>query len=128
MYPFYLEIELRKPVIDYFKNKGYKIRREIKIGYCKADIIAYKNDHVIAVELKLQQWKKAIIQSKNYQLGTDFVYIAVPLMKSYNILRKAKHLLEKEGIGLLTINEKTCEVKEIIKPKKSQKKLGTIKK
>jgi len=124
MYPFYLELELFKPVCDYFKKEGYKVKSEIKIGFCKADIVAFKGDEVTAVELKLRDWKKAIVQAKNYQLGSDYVYIAVPLLKSYNILRKAEYIFKKEGIGLLTVNEKTSKVSKIINSRISEKKIG----
>jgi hypothetical protein len=126
MHPFYLELELIKPVEDFFKAKDYQIFREIKIGYCRADIVAINDKHTIAVELKLSDWKKALVQSKNYQLGADYVYIALPLMKSYNILRKAKENFENEGIGLLVVNEKTSKVKKIISPKKSKRKFCSI--
>ncbi|KYK28079.1 hypothetical protein AYK20_01580 [Thermoplasmatales archaeon SG8-52-1] len=126
MYPFYLELELIKPVSDYFKKNGYKVRYEIKIGFCRADIVAFKGERTIAVELKISDWKKAIIQAKNYQLGCDYVYLAVPLLRSYNILRKADFLLKKEGIGLLVINEKTCVVSKIVNAKRSNKQLGKI--
>ena len=126
MYPFYLELELIKPVSDYFKKHGYKVRYEVKIGFCRADIVAFKGEKVIAVELKISDWKKAIIQAKNYQLGCDYVYLAVPLLRVYNILRKAEVLLKKDGIGLLVINEKTCEVSKIINAKRSNKQLGKI--
>lgn len=126
MYPFYLELELTKPVADFFSNQGYIVKREIKIGFHKADIVAFKKENVVAVELKLRDWKKAIIQAKNYQLGADYVYIAVPLMKSYNVLRKAKHKLETDGIGLLVVNEKTSKVGKLIDAGKSERKMGTI--
>ena len=121
MDPFYLEMELEKPICDYLKNQGFIIRKEIKIGYCRADVIGFKDDVVVSVELKLQNWKKAIIQAKNYQLASDFVYIAFPLLKTFNILRKAEDVLKKEGIGLLSVNENNCEVRCIIQAKKSNK-------
>lgn len=124
MYPFYLELELVKPVSDYFKKQGYKIRYEIKIGFCRADIVAFKGEEITCVELKLRDWKKAIIQAKNYQLGCDYVFLAIPLWRVYNVLRKAEHYLKKDGIGLLVINEKTCEVKKIINAKRSLKQMG----
>jgi len=127
MYPFYLELELVKPVSDYFIEHGYTIKYEIRIGFCRADLVAFKKDKVVAVELKLSDWKKAIVQTKNYQLGADYVYLAVPLMKSYNIIRKSEHILIKNGIGLLSVNEKNCEVTKIIKAKKSKKKIASIK-
>jgi hypothetical protein len=126
MYPFYLELELIKPVSDYLKKNGYKVRYEIKIGFCRADVVAFKDEKTIAIELKIRDWKKAIIQAKNYQLGCDYVYLAVPLLRSYNILRKAEFNLKKEGIGLLVINEKTCEVRKIISAKRSNKQMGKV--
>ena len=126
MYPFYLELELVKPVVDYFKKQGYVVKREVRIGFCRADIVAFKNKTVNAVELKLNGWKKAIVQAKNYQLGTNYVYLAFPLMKSYNVLRKAEVILKKEGIGLLTVNEETCEVCKIIDAMQSRRTMGTI--
>ena len=125
MYPFYLELELVKPVSDYFKKQGYIVIYEVRIGFCRADILAFKNDETTAVELKLRDWKKAIIQAKNYQLGSDYVYLAIPLWRVYNILRKAEYYLKKEGIGLLIINEKTCDVRKIINAKHSKKQMGT---
>ena len=126
MYPFYLELELIKPVSDYFKKQGYKVKHEIKIGYHRADLIAFNEDEVVAVELKLSDWKKAIIQAKNYQLGAMFVYIAVPLFKSYNVLRKAEYKLRKDGLGLLIVEETNCEVKKIIDAKPSSKRICNI--
>ena len=126
MYPFYLELELIKPVSDYLKKQGYLVKHEIRIGYCRADLVGFQKEKVVAVELKLADWKRAIIQVKNYQLGADYVYIAVPLLKSYNILRKAKHILKKEGIGLLIVKENNCEVKKIIDAKPSKKKICSI--
>ena len=126
MYPFYLELELVKPVVDYFKNQGYVEKREVRIGFCRADIIAFKDNTVTAMELKLNDWKKAIVQAKNYQLGTNYVYLAFPLMKSNNVLRKAEAILKKEGIGLLSVNEETCEVCKIIDAMQSRRTMGTI--
>jgi hypothetical protein len=126
MYQFYQEQELFKPVYDYFKSQGYTINYEIRIGFCRADIVAFKKEEAIGVELKINNWKKAIIQAKNYQLGCDYTYIAFPLNRVFNILRRAEHILKKEGIGLLVIKEKSCEVCKIIEAEKSNKKICSI--
>lgn len=126
MYPFYLEIELVNPVTNFLKNKGYHVKKEVRIGFCRADIVGIKKNVVVAVELKLTDCKKAIIQAKNYQLGSDYVYIAFPLKNIYNVIRKNELKLKNEGIGLLAINEKTNKVKVIIESKKSKKMMGRI--
>jgi hypothetical protein len=124
--PFYYELELIHPVETYLKKQGYRVKHEIKIGYCRADLIGIKNDTIIAIELKLREWKKAIIQAKNYQLGADLVYIAIPLLRAPTLLRKKQHILENEGIGLLTINEQTSTVKELLPAQPSKRKMGSI--
>ncbi len=126
MDPFYREFELTKPVSDYFVNQGFKIFNEVKIGYCRADLVAFKDNTVTAIELKINDRKKAIIQAKNYQLASDYVYLAFPLMKSYSILRKSEYVLKNEGIGLLIVNEETCKVSKIINPRLSKRKLTSI--
>jgi len=128
MYQFYQEKELFKPVYDYFKKQGYTIKCEVRIGFCRADIVAFKKEEVVGVELKISNWKKAIIQAKNYQLGCDYTYIAIPLNRVFNILRKAEHILKKEKIGLFVIKEKTSDVCKIIDAEKSSKKMGSISK
>jgi len=126
MYQFYQEQELFRPIYDYFKKQGYVVRFEIRIGFCRADIVAFKKDETIAVELKINDWKKAIIQAKNYQLGCDYTYIVFPLNRVFNVLRRAEFLLKKEGIGLLVIKERTSEVCKIIDAEKSCKKMGSV--
>ena len=126
MYPFYLEIELIKPVSDYLKNQGYKVYHEIQIGFCRADLVGFKKNRTVAVELKLSDWKKAIVQAKNYQFGADYVYLAFPLKKSFNVLKKTEHILKKEGIGFLVVEEKDCNVRKILDAKPSKKKICSI--
>ena len=102
------------------------MKHEIRIGFCRADLLAFKKDEVVAVELKLKDWKKAIVQAKNYRLAVDYVYLVVPLFRVYNILRKAEHILKKEGIGLLIVKETNCEVCKIIDAKQSKIKTCNI--
>jgi hypothetical protein len=126
MDPFYREFELIKPVSDYFKTQGYRVVEEVPIGYCRADLVAFKEGIVVAVEIKLQYSTKALIQVKNYQLGADFVYLAIPLMKSFSLLRKKEYVLRKEGIGLLLVNEETCAVEKIIDAQQSTRKFASL--
>jgi hypothetical protein len=126
MYPFYREFELIKPVCDYFTTKGYRIFHEVSIGFCRADIVAIKENMVTAVELKLSDKKKAIVQAKNYQFGADFVYLAFPLTKIHQIIQTSQQLLIKEGIGLLSIHENDCSISVVIKAQQSQKKFASL--
>jgi hypothetical protein len=127
MKSFSYELELIPPVVSFFQRDGCIVHREVRIGFCRADIVAFTQDKkVVAVELKLSNWKKALVQAKNYQLASDYTYVAFPLSKSYLLMKKASFALQQNGIGLLVINEKTKNVCKIIDAKQSNKKLGTI--
>ena len=127
MTSFSYEHEFIEPVTSYFQKQSFMVCYEIRIGFCRADLIAYNTETVIAVELKLSDWKKAVVQAKNYQLGAEFVYIAFPLKKSYLVMRKAENTLKKERIGLLVIDEETREVRTIVFAKQSKRCLGVLK-
>jgi len=126
MDPFYREFELIKPVSDYFTRQGYQVLEEVPIGYCRADLVAFKDNEVVAIELKLQYSQKALVQVKNYQLAADYVYLALPLMKSFSMLRKKEHVLRKEGIGVLLVNEETCAVEKLIVAEQSTRKFASL--
>lgn len=126
MYPFYREFELIKPVCEYYSRQGYMLFHEVPIGFCRADIVAIKENMTTAVELKLTDKKKAIHQAKNYLYGADFVYLAFPLTKIHHILKTSHHILTKQGIGLLSVRETDCIVSVILKARQSQKKFASL--
>ena len=124
--PFYREYELTPHVIAYFTRNGYHVRREVRIGFHRADLVAFQGKTVTAVELKLKDWKKAFIQAKNYQLGADYVYLAFPHQKEHTILSKREAILSREGIGLLTVDETTAEIRKPLPAKKSPRKMSSL--
>jgi len=91
-------------------------------------IIFQKNNDVIAVELKLADWKKAVVQAQNYQLAADFVYIAFPLAKCSLVLKRAKEKLNNKGIGLIGVDEHTQQIEVCIPAKKSPVLFGRLSK
>ncbi|MBU0498106.1 MAG: hypothetical protein KKC68_00200 [Candidatus Thermoplasmatota archaeon] len=124
--PYYYELELIHPMEQYLTIKGYIVQHEVKIGFCRADLVGFKKNEVLAVELKLKEWNKALIQARNYQLGADYVYIGIPLLRAGSLLRKKQTILESEGIGVYTINEKSGAVHQLLPAQPSSKKFGTL--
>lgn len=117
---FNYEHELVLPIHSYFASKAEFVFYEVSIGFCRADMVIFqKNDVIIAIELKLADWKKALIQAQNYQLATDFVYMAFPSSKCELVLKRAESQLRKKGIGLLSIDEETQQVKDALSAKRS---------
>jgi len=124
---FTMEYELFKPVVTYFEQRHCLVASEVRIGFCRADLVAFHPDHIVsAVELKLADWKKAIVQARNYQLGADYVYLAFPEKKCSLVLKRAENTLRKQGIGLLAVDEQTQSIDVLISSRISSNKFGTI--
>lgn len=125
---FSYEAELVMPVRTYFEQDGFTVFHEVRIGFCRADLVACTDETVIAVELKLADWKKAMVQAKNYQLAAEYVYLAFPLKKTNLVLKRASDQLDQEGIGLLSVNEQDQSIQVQQEAKKSKKMFARLNK
>jgi hypothetical protein len=125
--PKLLEIDLVEPVSQYFSDSGYSIALEVPVYRNRADLVAYTETELIAVELKLKKWQRALRQAGYYQLGADYTYIAMPFNEAFEV-HKQRKVLENERVGLLAVIMDGYEVRELVEPKHSMKKLGYIEK
>lgn len=123
--PNIIEKDLVLPLTQYFCKKGYKIALEVPIYRNRIDMVAYNKFSIIAVELKINNWKRALKQATYYQFGSDFTYVAMPLYESYRAYWN-KFRFEKKGVGIIAINIKDGSIRELLKPKQSECKIGYI--
>ncbi len=98
------EEELRDPVKELFRNKNYDIYDEIRLFSRNIDLIAKRKSNLIAVELKLVDWKKAIHQASLDFRVANFSYIALPESIISRVNRKMYHDLLNTGIGLISVD------------------------
>ena len=112
------EEELRQPVHEFLENRKYSVFDEIPLFSRKIDIIAKRRAEIIAVELKLQNWRKAIHQAYHNQRVANYSYIALP----ETIRSRANRIIFREifnyGIGLLSVDG---TVIQIIPPERSSR-------
>ncbi len=123
---FSYEVELVHPVKEYLVKKGFTVFHEVRIGFCRADLVGINDETVVAVELKLANWKKALVQARNYQLAAEFVFLVFPEKKIDLVLKKAEDQLKKERIGLLSVNEKDKQVFVHVEAEKSTRMMGCL--
>jgi hypothetical protein len=116
------ENDLYPPMAEYFTKHGYSIELEIPIHRNRIDMIAYDQERLIAVELKLKDWRRALRQAAYYQFGSDLSYIAMPFYQAIEA-HKRRYQLDKEGIGLFAVILGTGEIRELIKAQQSEKKI-----
>lgn len=100
-----LEVDLWKPVSDFFVKQGFTVRSEVK----DCDITAVKDEKLIIVELKRNLTVELLAQGVKRQKAADLVYIAVP--KPKRLLGSSKwkdiyHLLRRLELGLILVSFK----------------------
>ena len=111
------ESDLYKPIYDYFKDRGYTVRSEVK----DCDITAVKDEELVVVELKLNFNAALLLQAVQRQRVTDYVYVALPHPKRDIYSRNWKnvcHLLRRLELGLILVrfSEETPEMEIIFEP------------
>ena len=99
-----LESELAQPVGRYFATLGYDAFYEVYFNGRIADVIALKGEELVAVELKLRDYRTAHRQAMAYQVGCHRSYVGVPLETALLALRKARHAFEASGTGILAVD------------------------
>ena len=112
-----LEKEMYDPVKKWLLENGFEPRAEVK----GCDIMAVREDMVLAVELKTTLNLEVILQAADRQRFSDIVYIAVPKKGRLLFTKRWKmicHLLRRLEIGLLLVSIKgeNERVEEAIQP------------
>lgn len=123
------ESDLYLPVKTLLEEQGYQVKGEIK----NCDVLAKRDNLVIAVELKLILNLKLLMQANERSESVDFVYIAIPKTNSFysKHRRSLLKLLRKIGFGLIVVT-KTFKKADVMldptpyMPRKAKKKRGHL--
>lgn len=103
------ETDLFVPVKKLFLSQGFDVKGEVK----DIDIIAYKKEIMVGIELKTKIALKLIYQAIDRQKVLDQVYIAIPkdaLYQSKSLYRNFTHLLKRLEVGLIVVEGENAEV------------------
>lgn len=112
---------LREPVRAYYQGQGFAVRHEVPLHGRVADVVAQGPEEVVAVELKLEDWREALGQAMHYQLAAHRAYIAMPLDQAIVPLRHRSRL-ERQGVGLLGVHP-LGEVRVLVEARASARRL-----
>lgn len=99
------------------KTIGNTVTRILTSGnyIFKEDKLFYKNEtslispikKLVAIEVKLRDWKQGILQARRYKSYTDECYLAILSRYEKNV---DKRYLNQFGIGLILFNEENGEI------------------
>lgn len=105
---FKRETQMEEPVKQWMENYGYIVHRQSSLpsGFVP-DLLGYSVDFesFMAIELKLDRFKDALMQAELYRNFCHFSYIAHPADRANRIFQKQQEVLIKSGIGLLSVDD-----------------------
>jgi hypothetical protein len=104
------EDELRTPVRGLFPPERYFYKSEAPFGLKRIDMVfrpRSSGQEIIAVELKLTKWRKAIWQAASNRQIATYSYVALPAKTAGTVDRQ---LLASLGLGLI-VTEITGEAR-----------------
>lgn len=115
-----LERELAPPVARHLLAAGYTTWLEVPFNGRIADVLGVKGDEVVAVELKLRDFRGAHRQAVAYQVGCHRTWVGVPLPIALDAMRRHRHAFETSGAGLLAIHVPDGSVRELLPARKHE--------
>jgi hypothetical protein len=94
---------------DYFEEMKYQTTREVPLFENRIDLVVHNRDisRIIAVEVKVDKWFRALQQAVLYRICADKVYVA---LSEKCVQRVDLPLLMRYGVGLLSVNGNTDEI------------------
>lgn len=97
------EDQLILPVKKYLAKQNYDVYPEVPLFSKKIDLIGFRQtfDELVAVELKVKDWKDALRQAITDRLCAEKVYVGI----SRKYVHRAKtELFAEWGIGILEVD------------------------
>jgi len=120
------------PIIEsFFKMRGYYTFVELMVfkrGKVMPDILAVDLNFskVTAVEVKVNNFKKAFWQGFTYLAFSDHVYLAFPKHYANYAIRKYKSIIDKFGLGIIALTPKVKILREATPSSSPDKKLKCV--
>lgn len=117
------EESLRRPVRHWLTGHGFAVRDEVPFNGRIADIVAVRGREVVAVELKVRDWKQAHVQAKAYQVGAPRSYVALPLARALKVHPAKSSRFEESGVGIVGVDLDDDRVRVLLEARPSDRAL-----
>lgn len=101
------EAQVVGKVRNYFVKEGYAVQREVPIMLRRIDLVAFdqRSNDIIAIEVKVQDWHRALRQAIAYRLFSNKSYVAL-WHRYLHRIENNLGLFEQYGIGVLSVDGK----------------------
>jgi hypothetical protein len=97
-----LEESIQPYVMKFIEEQGYDAYSEVQVLNRRIDVLGIRRKRILAVELKIRDWKAAIYQAYLASLCANRVYVALP---SATVHLAERNVFARNGVGLLSVND-----------------------
>ena len=116
-----LEKHLYKRIREFLESKGFKVFYEVpicKLSRARVDVIGFReyDCNVVAVEVKLRNYRRALYQALLRSTFADYVFIAFPERYAKRVYTNYASELYTYHVGLISIGRR---VRVLVQPEKS---------
>lgn len=109
------ENDLANAVEKHLLCEGWTVFREVPLLARCVDMIALSGaDEIMAIEFKLDNWRRAIAQARDHTIACDSVVICMPTRRNSDAMLRA---LDEEGIGLFSYCQEDDALDRILMPR-----------
>lgn len=113
-----VEADLRAPIHTFFKSRHYSVFDEVRLFSRKIDVIATRRNEISSVELKINDWRRAIHQAFLNLSVSDYSSIALPRSTCRRIESTILNEALDYGIGIMRVDG---VAKQIVEPERSRR-------
>lgn len=112
------ESELVRLLTQMLRDEGYRVRLEVSNMGQSVDLVATQGRWVTAIEAKLSDWRRALVQCRTHESVADYVCVAIGSLSVPSGLFKAAHEL---GYGVLHFKRTEAKFKWEVRPRLNSK-------
>src|SRR6266542_6918035 len=78
---------------------GIEVATEVPLLHRSIDLVMRDGPLYVAVEFKVNDWKRAISQATDHLVAADLVYVCLP---AHRIIQQVLDAAEESGIGIMS--------------------------
>lgn len=112
------ELQMQQKIAELLRSGGFSVYLEVPFLSRSIDIVAIKDGKIVAIELKLSDWRKAIMQSSDHLHGADQSFVCLP--RKTRINDEMIEMVLDRGLGLMFYDEEENSVEEILAAQESE--------
>ena len=100
------ECKLYEPIKLFFESQGFSVYPEIPLLYSCIDIVAIKDNIIIAIEMKMSLSKKVVQQAWTHKIFSNYVYVAIPTNPKNSSISKCI----KYNLGIIRVKNDIVKI------------------